>query len=58
MANVNDIPIKDLKDANGDLFYPITKTDAVFDDNGNSIETRLTLIITPEQWTQLQQIVS
>lgn len=30
--------IGNLKDENGDTFYPVTKTNAVFDENGNSLE--------------------
>ena len=59
MANVN-IPIKQLfdKENNNEYFYPITKTEAVKDDNGYTVEQRLTSIITAAQWAQLQQIFS
>lgn len=35
MANV---PMLELKDKDGNLFYPITKVEAVLDDNGNNID--------------------
>ena len=52
MANVN-IPIKDRHDENNDLFYPNTKTDAVYDNDGNSLETRLADIISESQWEEI-----
>lgn len=54
MAQVNTIPIKNTIDEEGDQFYPATKTDAVFDDDGNSVEYRLTHIITDTDWAAIQ----
>lgn len=54
----NTVPILQLEDEDNGDFYPVTSTEAVFDPDGNSIETRLTDIITPAQWAQLQQIFS
>ena len=49
----NTIPMKDLQDEDG-LFYPNTKTDAVYDNNGNSLEDRLEYIISDADWTAIQ----
>ena len=58
MAQVDNVPIKNTKDEEGNQFYPATKTDAVFDDDGNSVEYRLTHIITDTEWAAIQARLS
>lgn len=51
-------PIKELHDEDDSLFYPVSKTDAIYDNENATLEQRLTSIITDAQWTQIQKLLT